>query len=226
MLTTKVSSFDAIISKYITIAIDYLSVQCATPFQTRATTPMITSSSRTCITCQATNHPSRRDAFARLTASLLLGTTLTQNPFPAFADDDEKLLCSAECAANLAQSEKVTTPSGLRFHDIVIGTGSSPPVGFQVVVNYVAMTPEGRVFDSSLQRGAPYDIRVGAGQVIAGLDEGLRTMKSGGIRRLYIPGSLAFPNGLPAGPGRPRVPPSSPVVFDVQLLYVPGVDDE
>lgn len=50
-------------------------------------------------------------------------------------------------------------------------------------------------------------------------------MKVGGVRRLYIPGELAFPKGLPAAAGRPRVPPSSPVMFDVQLLYIPGLDE-
>lgn len=64
--------------------------------------------------------------------------------------------------------------------------------------------------------------RVGAGIVIPGLDEGLLTMRPGGIRRLFIPGNLAFPNGLKAAAGRARVPPASPVVFDVQLLYIPG----
>jgi peptidylprolyl isomerase len=88
------------------------------------------------------------------------------------------------------------------------------------------MTPDGRVFASSLGKGKGYDIRVGTGQVIPGLDEGLTTMKSGGIRRLYIPGNLSYPKGLPAGPGRPRVMPASPVVFDVQLLLIPGMDDD
>lgn len=50
-------------------------------------------------------------------------------------------------------------------------------------------------------------------------------MKTGGIRRLYIPGELAFPKGLPSAAGRPRVPPGSPVVFDVQLVYIPGLSD-
>ena len=46
----------------------------------------------------------------------------------------------------------------------------------------------------------------------------------GGKRRLYIPGDLAFPKGLASAPGRPRIPPNSPVVFDVDLLYIPGLD--
>ena len=86
------------------------------------------------------------------------------------------------------------------------------------------MTPEGRIIYNSLEKGTPYDIRVGTGQVVAGLDEGLKTMRVGGIRRIYVPGPLSFPKGLPAGPGRPRVPPESPVIFDVQLLYIPGLE--
>jgi hypothetical protein len=54
--------------------------------------------------------------------------------------------------------------------------------------------------------------------------QGLKTMRSGGLRRLYIPGALGFPNGLPSGPGRPRVPPLSPLIFDVKLLYIPGLE--
>lgn len=51
-------------------------------------------------------------------------------------------------------------------------------------------------------------------------------MKPGGVRRLFIPGPLSFPKGLKAAAGRPTVPPNSPVVFDVQLLYIPGLEDE
>lgn len=142
----------------------------------------------------------------------------------ALADEDAAL-CDATCLAALPSKPKVATSSGLEYIDIVEGNGPTPPTGYQVVVNYVAMTPEGRIFDSSLEKGHPYDIRIGAGQVVAGLDEGISTMKVGGLRRLYIPGTLAFPKGLPSGPGRPRVPPSSPVMFDVQLLLVPGLDD-
>ena len=92
------------------------------------------------------------------------------------------------------------------------------------------MTPELRIFDNSLAKGKPYDIRVTSGtedgpaQVIKGLNEGILTMKSGGVRRLYIPGELSFPKGLASGPGRPRVPPASPCIFDVRLEYIPGLE--
>ncbi|KAJ9529995.1 hypothetical protein QJQ45_023221 [Haematococcus lacustris] len=149
-----------------------------------------------------------------------------------------KGLCDTECLAALESKELVTLPSGLQFRDIQLGKGPSVPVGYQVVVDYVAMTPSGRIFESSVDKGKPYDIRVGSGQnsvglcgrwrmqVIPGLDEGLMSMKPGGVRRLYIPGNLAFPKGLKAAAGRPSVPPSSPVMFDVKLLYIPGLEDE
>ncbi|KAG0579501.1 hypothetical protein KC19_4G103700 [Ceratodon purpureus] len=134
-------------------------------------------------------------------------------------------LCDVDCEKELENIPTTTTPSGLQYKDIVVGNGESPPVGFQVAANYVAMIPGGKVFDSSLEKGVPYIFRVGASQVIKGLDEGIMTMKVGGKRRLYIPGELAFPKGLGAAAGRPRVPPSSPVIFDVSLVYIPGISD-
>ncbi|XP_050117677.1 peptidyl-prolyl cis-trans isomerase FKBP16-3, chloroplastic-like [Malus sylvestris] len=100
------------------------------------------------------------------------------------------------------------------------------PDGFAVAANYVAMVPSGQIFDSSFKIGQVWYKHFGLGQVIKGLDEGILSMKIGGKRRLYIPGSLAFPKGLNSAPGRPRVAPSSPVVFDVSLEYVPGLDIE
>ncbi|KAF8071183.1 FKBP16-3 [Scenedesmus sp. PABB004] len=120
---------------------------------------------------------------------------------PALAAEEGRLLCDAACAAKLEAAAGVTTPSGLTYKDITPGTGPAPITGYQVVVNYVAMTPEGRVFENSLEK-QPFDIRVGAGQVIPGLDEGLASMRVGGVRRLYIPGPLAFPKPLKAAPGR------------------------
>ncbi|EFJ51600.1 hypothetical protein VOLCADRAFT_103490 [Volvox carteri f. nagariensis] len=159
-------------------------------------------------------------------AAVLAGSQSAAALAASLPPQDIKVLCDVECSAALEAVEAVTLPSGLKYKDISPGSGPSPPVGFQVVANYVAMTPNLRVFDSSLEKGKPYDIRVGAGQIIKGLDEGLLGMKPGGIRRLYIPGDLAFPKGLKAAPGRPAVPPATPVVFDVQLLYIPGLEGD
>lgn len=140
--------------------------------------------------------------------------------------EDKPRLCEAECEKELENVPMVTTESGLQYKDIKVGKGPTPPVGFQVAANYVAMVPSGQIFDSSLEKGLPYLFRVGSGQVIKGLDEGLLTMKAGGKRRLYIPGPLAFPKGLVSAPGRPRVAPNSPVVFDVSLEYIPGLESD
>ncbi|CAK9134852.1 unnamed protein product [Ilex paraguariensis] len=140
--------------------------------------------------------------------------------------DQKPRLCDDTCEKELDNVPMVTTDSGLQYKDIKVGRGPSPPVGFQVAANYVAMVPSGQIFDSSLEKSQLYIFRVGSGQVIKGLDEGILSMKVGGKRRLYIPGSLAFPKGLTSAPGRPRVAPNSPVVFDVSLEYIPGLEDD
>ncbi|GAU47204.1 hypothetical protein TSUD_89130 [Trifolium subterraneum] len=175
------------------------------------------------------NTNSRRDFLG-----LALGvSTLFVHSFDAangagLPPEEKPKLCDDTCEKELENVPMVTTESGLQYKDIKVGQGPSPPVGFQVAANYVAMVPSGQIFDSSLEKGQLYIFRVGSGQVIKGLDEGLLSMKVGGKRRLYIPGPLAFPKGLNSAPGRPRVAPNSPVVFDVSLEYVPGleVDDE
>eukprot|EP00243_Klebsormidium_subtile_P003203 TRINITY_DN16413_c0_g1_i1.p1 TRINITY_DN16413_c0_g1~~TRINITY_DN16413_c0_g1_i1.p1 ORF type:complete len:250 (-),score=52.94 TRINITY_DN16413_c0_g1_i1:240-989(-) len=186
--------------------------------------------------CQAASDDSAREAPAvtrRAALNLAAAAAVLANaPLRAQAaslpkgDDTQIRLVSKVEEAGIGKLPLQTTSSGLQYRDLVEGEGPSPPVGFQVTVHYVAQLPDGRIFNSSLEKGSPYIIRVGAGQVLKGLDEGLLTMKTGGKRRLYIPGDLAFPKGLGAAAGRPRVPPSSPVVFDVQLLYIPGISDD
>ncbi|PIN13134.1 FKBP-type peptidyl-prolyl cis-trans isomerase [Handroanthus impetiginosus] len=156
--------------------------------------------------------------------SLLSGSTLAEAA--GMPPEEKPKLCDNVCEKELENVPMITTESGLQYKDIKVGTGPSPPVGFQVAANYVAMVPSGQIFDSSLEKGQLYIFRVGSGQVIKGLDEGILSMKAGGKRRLYIPGPLAFPKGLTSAPGRPRVAPNSPVIFDVSLEYIPGLEDE
>lgn len=166
------------------------------------------------------------------TAVAVVAAALT-GASPAFAvkdlgaaatTEDERVLCDKDCSANIGS--RTTTKSGLEYVVIVPGKGPSPPVGIQAAVHYVAMTPGGRIFDNSLMKGSPYYIRIGSGAVVAGLDEALLDMTTGEIRRIYVPGDLAFPKGLASAPGRPKVPPKSPVVFDVKLVYIPGLSDD
>ena len=124
----------------------------------------------------------------------------------------------------MSGADVVTTGTGLKYKDLKVGDGELPPTGYQVLANYVVMLPKGTVVDSTIERGNAADIRVGTGAVFAGLDEGLRSMHSGGLRRLYVPGDLSVQKRLAAAPGRPAVPANATLIVDVQLLYIPGVD--
>ncbi|KAB2093421.1 hypothetical protein ERO13_A02G092400v2 [Gossypium hirsutum] len=185
--------------------------------------------SSSCKTRKYSNGPdlvTRRDVMGLLFVVPIISLNSPDADGAGLPPEEKPKLCDDACEKELENVPMVTTESGLQYKDIKVGEGPSPPVGFQVAANYVAMVPSGQIFDSSLEKGQPYIFRVGSGQVIKGLDEGILSMKIGGKRRLYIPGPLAFPKGLTSAPGRPRVAPSSPVVFDVSLEYIPGLEDE
>jgi len=80
----------------------------------------------------------------------------------------------------------------LQIEDIQIGTGESPKQGQTVVVHYTGWLTNGKKFDSSVDRGEPFEFQIGVGDVIQGWDEGVMTMKVGGKRRLTIPPELAY----------------------------------
>lgn len=104
---------------------------------------------------------------------------------------------------------------GLKYYDIVVGTGATPKAGQTASMRYTGTLLDGSKFDSSYDRGqAPFDFVLGQGQVIKGWDEGVATMKVGGKRRLVIPGSLAYG----ANPPTPAIPPDATLVFDVELV--------
>jgi FKBP-type peptidyl-prolyl cis-trans isomerase len=108
------------------------------------------------------------------------------------------------------------TPSGLRYQDVSVGTGSAAAAGKTVSVHYTGWLPNGEKFDSSRDRNQPFGFTLGAGQVIAGWDEGVAGMKVGGRRKLVIPPDLGY--GTAGAP--PDIPPGATLVFDVELLDV------
>ena len=114
----------------------------------------------------------------------------------------------------------VTTPSGLKYIDLKVGTGAAPRTGQTVVVNYTGWLYEngkkGAKFDSSLDRNEPFSFPLGMHQVIAGWDEGVATMKVGGKRTLIIPPALGY--GARGAGG--VIPPNATLMFDVDLLAV------
>jgi peptidylprolyl isomerase len=115
-----------------------------------------------------------------------------------------------------ATGDEVATASGLKYIDMVDGTGATPKKGQTLTVHYTGTLENGKKFDSSVDRGQPYEFRVGEGAVIKGWDEGLASMKVGGKRKLIIPPALGY--GQRGSP--PNIPPNSILLFDVELLSV------
>lgn len=110
---------------------------------------------------------------------------------------------------------EITTASGLKYIDHVVGNGESPAPGKKVKVHYTGTLMDGTKFDSSVDRGQPFEFSIGVGQVIKGWDEGVMTMKVGGKRKLIIPAELGY-GSRPAG----KIPPNSTLNFEVELLGV------
>lgn len=109
---------------------------------------------------------------------------------------------------------EIKTASGLRYVDLVKGTGANPQQGQSVTVNYTGTLADGTKFDSSFDRGQPATFRLGVDALVKGWVEGLMTMRVGGKRKLIIPPEL----GYGAAGRQPLVPPNATLIFEIELL--------
>jgi peptidylprolyl isomerase len=125
-------------------------------------------------------------------------------------------------AASAQVGTTMTTPSGLKVTDTVVGTGASPRRGQTCVMHYTGWLyqngAKGQKFDSSVDRGRPFEFPIGLQRVIPGWDEGVATMKVGGKRTLIIPPELGY--GARGAGG--VIPPNATLIFEVELLDVKG----
>ena len=121
-----------------------------------------------------------------------------------------------DAPTTVEEADYVTTESGLKYNDFVVGEGPSPETGQTVTVHYTGWLEDGTKFDSSLDRGQPFTFTIGMRQVIAGWDEGVATMKVGGKRQLVIPSDLGYGE---QGAGA-VIPPNATLIFEVELLDV------
>jgi peptidylprolyl isomerase len=118
---------------------------------------------------------------------------------------------------DVSDSDYTETESGLKIYDLEEGTGDAVQQGQAVRVHYTGWLEDGTKFDSSYDRGEPFEVVVGIGQVIPGWDEGLTGMKEGGRRQLVIPPELAY-----GEQGSGSIPPNATLIFDIELI---GIDE-
>ena len=111
-------------------------------------------------------------------------------------------------------NETTTTESGLQYKDLLVGEGEAARAGATAIVHYTGWLLDGTKFDSSLDRGVPFEFIIGRGQVIKGWDEGVASMNVGGKRELVIPAELGYGD---RGAGN-VIPPGATLKFEVELI--------
>ncbi|HLQ60494.1 MAG TPA: FKBP-type peptidyl-prolyl cis-trans isomerase [Candidatus Acidoferrales bacterium] len=163
---------------------------------------------------------SPRDLAAPAVLALLLGACAYPDPNPdngPVAGEGVAQVSPSPGGDDFNEGSKlplVTLPDGLKYADTKAGTGAPAHRGDRVSMHYTGWLTSGKKFDSSRDRGQPFDLTLGNHEVIGGWEEGIPGMKVGGRRRLLIPPSLGYgPQGNP-----PVIPANATLVFIVELV--------
>ena len=121
-----------------------------------------------------------------------------------------------DAAIDLKLNNQKMNKQGVEIEILKDGTGAIAKKGDTVSVHYVGVLENGTKFDSSVDRGTPFEFSLGAGRVIPGWDIGVEGMKVGEVRKLTVPSELAYGAG---GAGN-AIPPNATLIFEVQLLGI------
>ena len=146
----------------------------------------------------------------------IAGFVLSLDKTPTVTEVTDSQATKQEVNNQQTQQIEIMPVDELQIEDTIIGEGKEAIAGKVVSVHYTGTLVDGTKFDSSVDRGTPFQFTLGAGQVIKGWDQGVLGMKVGGKRTLIIPSDLAY------GPaGRPgTIPPSATLIFDIELLDI------
>jgi len=148
-----------------------------------------------------------------LGALILLTINTSAQSDKAKADDKKKNKSGQTTKRNIKLKQEYTTPSGLKYKLLELGTGKQVLAGDMVTVHYTGTLPDGTKFDSSKDRNQPFSFKVGGGQVIVGWDEGLRLLNVGDKAILTVPSGLGYGERAVG-----KIPANSTLIFEIEVI--------
>jgi len=148
-------------------------------------------------------------------ALVVAGCTKDSKGPESSTEVDSSTAVSVSLSDDSEIGEKMTNPD-FTIDDIAVGEGAEAVAGKIISVHYTGTLVDGTKFDSSVDRGVPFEFMLGAGQVIEGWDKGFAGMKVGGKRKLTIPPEMGYGEYGAGG----VIPPNATLIFDVELLGV------
>jgi FKBP-type peptidyl-prolyl cis-trans isomerase len=140
----------------------------------------------------------------------------TESTTPSSQEPAQTEPAAPQQAAPAAPAPTAQDVTELKVEDLTVGKGAEAKNGDLVTVHYTGWLTDGTKFDSSVDKGQPYQFTLGAGKVIPGWDEGVAGMKVGGKRKLTIPPDMGY--GAQGAGG--VIPPNATLVFEVELLGI------